>query len=617
MSMLGTIQDITERKLAEEALRESEQQLRLSLDASSAGTWSWNAVTNEATWDNRYHESYGLGPDDPHAHSTWLSLLHLDDRSRVVEQIQQMLNSPGDDVWSMEFRAIHPKLGERWHYGRGRASRDHAGKIRLMAGIDIDITERKLAEEALRASEERYRVLMESVPQTIWQADVEGNIIDCNRYWSEYTGQTLDEAKNKGWIETVHPDDRERVNQEVREVVARGDVYQTEERLRRASDGSYRWHLGRGVPTKDDKGKVTGWIGSTTDIHDQKCAEEALKKAHDELEERVTERTAELAKANKELDIFRRFAEDAEEGFGMSDFDGRIVYANSTLCRLCGEERPEDVIGKHVSSYYPEEYKQRRTDELIPALLREGHLHIEQILLPRHGKPIQTFQSTFLIRDDNGSPFRIAVVISDITERKRAEEKVRQNRELLQAIIDNTPALIFVKDLEGRITITNRALCEAAGTDMQDVLGKTSRDFAAAAQDAEIRMANDRRVMETGQPILVEEPSFGRIFLSVKFPLKDAQGRVFAIGGVSTDITERKQAEEALRQSHDELQAMYDGMFDGLLIVDLESKRFARANASICQILGYSEAELLSHVGYGHSPSRRSSCRLGKYPGTD
>src|SRR5208282_3531471 len=147
-------------------------------------------------------------------------------------------------------------------------------------------------------------------------------------------------------------------------------------------------------------------------------------------------------------------------GFGMSDFDGCIVYANPSLCRLFGEEKPDDVIGKNVSAYYPQEYVQRRKDELIPRLLRQGHLHIEQTVLPRHGNPISTRQSTFLIRAEDGSPVLIAVVISDITERKRAEEALRQSHDELQAIYDGMVDGLHILNLKTRKAVrSNPAMC--------------------------------------------------------------------------------------------------------------------------------------------------------------
>ena len=152
------------------------------------------------------------------------------------------------------------------------------------------------------------------------------------------------------------------------------------------------------------------------------------------------------------------------------------------------------------------------------------------------------------------------VLSVDITERKRADDEVRQSQELLQAIIDNTPALIYVKDLEGRITVASRSLGDVVGVDAHDIVGKTSREFVANPEDAEIHMANDRRVVETGQAITVEESSRGRVFLSVKFPLRDAQGRIFATGGVSTDITDRKRAEEAVRESESRFRTLADAM---------------------------------------------------------
>ena len=137
----------------------------------------------------------------------------------------------------------------------------------------------------------------------LWRADTARQTIECNRRWYEYTGQTPDEARGLGWIKAVHPEDVARVTEQVWDALAAGEPYEAEYRLRRASDGSYRWHLSRALPEKDETGKITGWFGSVTDIDDQKQCEEALQKAHDEFEQRVKERTAELAKANETSSI--------------------------------------------------------------------------------------------------------------------------------------------------------------------------------------------------------------------------------------------------------------------------------------------------------------------------
>ena len=517
VSMLGTIQDITERKLAEAALRESEQQLRLSLDASSAGTWSWNAVTNESTWDNRYHESYGLGSDDPQAHSTWLSVLHPDDRSRVVEQIQQMLNSPGDDVWSMEFRAIHPKLGERWHYGRGRASRDHAGKIRVIAGIDIDITERKQAEAALRESEERFSLFVDNSPAIAWMKDEQGRYVYFSKSYEKRVGIRLEDFRGKTDFELWPLEMAEQFRKNDQAVLSSGQAAELiEESSLPHGNRRYWWNVK--FPFQDSVGRrFVGGVG--VDITARKQAEEALQKAHDEMEQRVKERTAELAKANENLDIFRKFAEDSGEGFGMSDFDGRIVYANSTLCRLFGEEKPEDVIGKNVSAYYPAGIPAKAkggTDSCLCCGKDIGTLN--RWSCHATGKPIQTLQSTFLIRDEDGNPFRIAVVISDITERKQAEEALarehRNLKHLLQAS-DHERQLIAYEIHDGLAQ-------ELAGAIMQfeafDHLKETMPKQAADAYHAGMTMLRQGHFEAR------------RLIAGVRPPILDEEGIVAAVG---------------------------------------------------------------------------------------
>ena len=216
-------------------------------------------------------------------------------------------------------------------------------------------------------------------------------MIEFNRRWHEYTGQTAEEAKGSGWTKALHSDEAAMVVKKVRAGITSGAAIEIVNRLRRASDGSYRWHLARAVPMNDRGGKIIGWFGCATDIDDQKRAEEVLRqseevlqKAHDELEQRGKGTYCGIGEGEQEPRHFSQVLIEASGvGFGMASLDGIIAFANPVLCRLMGEEKLEDVIGRNISAYYPEEYLQERRDEMIPALLREEYLHTETQILPR------------------------------------------------------------------------------------------------------------------------------------------------------------------------------------------------------------------------------------------
>ncbi len=166
-----------------------------------------------------------------------------------------------------------------------------------------DITDRKRAEESLRRSEERYRSLAIATAQIVWTTDRDGQVVGEIPGWSAYTGMTTEEIQGGGWINAVHPEDRERTAAVWSKAVQERSFYQIEYRFRRR-DGEYRHMIARGVPVLENKGNVREWIGTCTDITEQKLAAQELERAHAELEDKVRERTAELAATNKELEAF-------------------------------------------------------------------------------------------------------------------------------------------------------------------------------------------------------------------------------------------------------------------------------------------------------------------------
>jgi len=161
--------------------------------------------------------------------------------------------------------------------------------------------DRQQADLALLQSEERFRMLAEAMPQIIWTARPDGSLDYYNQPWYDYTGLTFQETRDWGWQPVLHPDDLDTCLAVWSEAIRTGANYEIEYRFKRASDGTYRWHLGRAVPIRDVNGAITIWIGTGTDIDDHKRTEEELRRAHEEIGSRVAARTAELSQANMRL----------------------------------------------------------------------------------------------------------------------------------------------------------------------------------------------------------------------------------------------------------------------------------------------------------------------------
>jgi PAS domain S-box-containing protein len=186
-----------ERACAEAALREREQRLRLTLDASAAGSWTWDARTNHIDWDEGFRRVYGFALEEPAAHEAWLSRVHEDDRPQVLSLLGEMQQTTRA-AWDNTFRIVRPDGAIAWIQSLGRADRGPDGQLTRLTGLELDITERRRVEEALQArrDEERdreLRLLLETAAQGIVSVDAEGRIVTANRALEAMFGWTAGE----------------------------------------------------------------------------------------------------------------------------------------------------------------------------------------------------------------------------------------------------------------------------------------------------------------------------------------------------------------------------------------------------------------------------------------
>ncbi len=263
-------------KRAFESLRRREQQYALAQRAANIGSWDWNIETGDLHWSDRIEPLFGFASGQFGAtYEAFLECVHADDRQRVVDSVNASVER-GED-YCVEHRIVWPDGTVRSVAEMGDVIFNEQGKAIRMLGIVQDITERKEAEEALRASVERYRSHIEVTGQLGWVAKADGEIEEDIPRWRQFTGQSEDEARGWGWLEALHPDDRERSVQAWREAVETRSTYEVEYRIRR-HDGVYRHFLVRGVPVIDDGGSIREWVGTCIDVTEHKNAQ-----AHQQL----------------------------------------------------------------------------------------------------------------------------------------------------------------------------------------------------------------------------------------------------------------------------------------------------------------------------------------------
>ncbi|MFT3682090.1 MAG: PAS domain S-box protein [Ferruginibacter sp.] len=259
--------DVTAQKQIERIIAENEHRLNIAVEAAGLGTWELNFITKDVTYSRRYLDILGIDPQSNPDHEALMRNIHPEDLPIRNAAINEALRTGNLDVEMRLLTGKNKKL--KWVTARGKVFYDGDNKPFKMLGTLMDITEEKLKKDVLQNSEERFRLLANSMPQLVWTAGAEGNVNYYNQSFYDYTGFTEGELDDDRWVQIIHPDDAAENVKAWQHAVSTGHDYLFEHRFRK-KNGDYRWQLSRAIPLRDNEDNIQLWVGTSTDIHEIK-----------------------------------------------------------------------------------------------------------------------------------------------------------------------------------------------------------------------------------------------------------------------------------------------------------------------------------------------------------
>ena len=530
--MMGVLRDITVRKLAIEAVQQREAELREAQRLAKIGNWNWDPETNTVTWSEELYRIAGRDPNLPAvSYKEHRQLYTPESWERLQRAVEEKRVLRTGTPYELDLEMTSSDGSKKWLVARGEAKRNSLGRIVQFHGTVQDITERKQAEKTLRESEERFRLAAKAGKMFAYEWDAATDLIVRSAESAQILG--IDEATDitgQQILAMVHPDDRERLQAAVAELSPEKPKLELNYRMLRP-DGALIWVERNSHAHFDEQGGVLRIVGMVRDITERKRAEEELRESEEK---------------------FRSIFRDAGVGMAIVSPEGYFLAGNDSFSKFIGYTEGE-LLGKTVQSItHPEDwpmFSKRLNQALTDGASFQG---VQKRCLHKNGQVLYGECSASLIRDVDGKAQYFIAEVLDITERRRAEQDLRESEERFRLVANKAPVLIWMSGTDKLCTFFNECWLDFTGRSMEHELGE---GWVSGVHPEDLQRclsiysgAFDARVEFEMEYRLRRSDGKYRWIVDYGVPRVESDGTFRGYIGSCVDITERKLSEESLEE---------------------------------------------------------------------
>ena len=531
-----TIMNALERKQAEKTLAESEARLAEAQRITHVGSWARDMKTDTGYWSDEHYRIFGLSPQDKAPSlETVINSIHPDDRPGFRQSFYKALEQKAPS-FTATYRIVRPNGEIRIIESRREAIFDEVGDVVRVNGVIQDVTERKQAEEALRRSEALLNATSQITRTGGWELDLRTNELFWTDTLREIHELPLDYVPNVSEVLNSYiPEHIPHIQAAVEGAVA-GKAYDMELQIITAKQKRL-WVRVIGRPVYED-GQIVKLQGVLQDIHARKLVDDALRQSEANLQE-----AQQIAKL----------------GNFVFNLQNQEVSWSDELYRIFGLEMGQEItLERYQSLLAPEDF-QRVMGAVAETIETLQPYNLEHDIILPDGQRKHLYVVGRPVLDDTGQIDSIFGIVQDITKAKQAEKSLSEHRALLEGIINNSSISIYVLDTEGHFILINDRFAEIFDLDKEAVIGRTDFDIfpadtAKAYQNSDLEILRQGKLIQIEEQLELEDGIHN--FITLKFPLLDATGAPYALCGLATDITERKQIEAQIKASLEEKEVL-------------------------------------------------------------